>query len=263
VFKLNGDFKDMENKFIYPIDGNGCNCRAENLALASRSVLRKREYLRGRYKCLIPTFSKQKKAAIRKKAALKTRKKIYQYQPDGTLIAIHSSLTAAARKNKVFISNVGHCASGKIKILKGHIYRYENNPYHGELKDWHPQGGYNVIQYSLGGKKIAGFKSIKEAALQLKIHPNGIADTAYKKSKYAGGFVWRFEGDAYNGEYRDVLKKRKCVQLTLSGRKIRVFKSVGEAVRQTGADFSGIKRVADGLRKSCKGYKWEWVGNPL
>jgi hypothetical protein len=248
----------MKDKLVYPLDRDGYNCRVENLALATRSELRKSEFKRGRYKCLIPFLPKEKAAAMHRKIGIKLRKEICKYHPDGTLLATYPSLTAAAARNKVSISNIGSSASGRIHLLKGHVYRYKEDTYNGELKNYDSSKRQPIVQYALDGKKIADFPSIKEAAIQLKIHPNGIANTAKGKSRHAGGFIWRFEGESYNGEYRNILKKRKCIQLSLSGKQIRVFESVSLAAKTTGADFSGIKKVVDGARYSCKGYKWKW-----
>ena len=248
----------MEQKVVIPRDGDGFNCKAENLELINRSELRRRGFKNKRYINKLHLLPLKKRIAIRKKAAKSTRVKINKYSLDGVLIATYPSLTSAARKNRVSIGCVGLCAQKKLKVLKGHIFRYASEGYNGELKDWNGKA-IKVVQYSIAGKKLQTFTSIKEAARTCSIHPNGIGWSANKKAKHAGGYVWRFEEDTYKGEYNEALRKRKIVQLTLSGRKLNIFDSAPQAAKATGADYSGIRRVLTGKRKASSGFLWKWM----
>jgi NUMOD4 motif/NUMOD1 domain len=250
--------ESMKGRLVYPEDGNGYNCKAENLALATRSEIRLRGFQNNRYRAGYYYMSKEKQAATLKKIHLSNRKKINKYSVDGSLLASYPSITSAAKKNTVSISCVSLCVQKKIRVLKGFVFRHATDKYNGELKNWDRNGCIGVVQYSMGGKLLQTFASIKEAAHSQNIHPNGISNCAYKKTRHGGGFIWRFEGETYNGEYKDLLKKRKCIQLSTTGKKLQTFESIAAAVKLTGADFSGIKRVIDGERKTCKGYVWRY-----
>jgi NUMOD4 motif len=248
----------MDSMVVYPIDGNGFNCKAENLSLITRSELRRKGFQNNRYENTLQRITKKERAVILKKTAEIISKKIDKYSIDGTLLATYPSLTSAAKQNGISISCVGLCAQKKIKVLKGFVFRYAADKYSGEHKTWDRTRKIPVVKYSMGGKKIQTYPGIKIAAASEKIHPNCVSSCAYKKAKHAGGYVWRFMGERYDGEYKDILKKRKCIQLSIDGKIIKVFDSVSQAVSSTGASFTGIKRVIEGRCKTCKGFVWKW-----
>lgn len=211
----------MDAKVVVPLDGNGSNCRVENLALITLSGLRLKRYGKGRFVSKLHSLPIERQLAIHKKADLKKRVKINKYTPGGTLITSYPGLTIAARKNKVSVGCVGTCAQKRIKILKGCVFRYASEGYRGELQSWNGKK-LRVVQYSPEGKLLRVFNSIKEAAQAMKTHPNCVSNCANKKAKHAAGYVWRFEGDIYKGENKKALKKTKVVQLSLSGREFSI-----------------------------------------
>ncbi len=248
----------MTGKFVYHLDGNGLNCRAGNLRLGTKSELRIRELGKERY---VPPFhllplDYYLKLAV--KAGKKRRKKVCKYRPDGTLVATYPSLLKAAQKNNTSPGNIGACAQKTLKSLKGFIYRYEEDEYTGELNG---KTGIakRVIQFHIDGRKIRSYRSIIEATRQLNIEDGSISRAAKKKSKHAGGFVWRYEGDTYRGEYNDILKKRKFVQYTLTGRKLRTFTVISFAAKTTNSPYEGIRLVLQGKAKTSNGFIWKWM----
>lgn len=258
VFIAPGKKESMAGMLVRPKDGNGLNCSVNNLQLVTYSQKRKLEFLNNRYKSNFHLFTQEKRLALQKKASRAQRKKIKKYSVDGVLLKTYASISSAARNHNVSISCVSLCAQQKINILKGFVFRFEADEYGGALKNWRPAGFVGVVQYSLGGKKLHTWQTIREAAKNTAVNPNCISDCIYKRARHAGGFVWRLEGEKYSGEYKNILKKRKCIQLTPDGKKIKTFESIARAVKETGADFSSIKRTLEGKRKTCKGFTWKW-----
>lgn len=247
----------MEGKLVYPLDGNGLNCRASNLGLATRGELRLMELKKKRY---IPPFHILPREYYLKQAikgGKVRRRKVNKYNPSGVLMATYSSLTQAARKNNTSVGNIGQCITGKLKTLKGSVYRYKEDGYKGELKDWK---GYEkkVVQYRIDGKKIKEFRSISEAAKKLVIVPGSISRVAKLRSKHAGGFVWRYKGEPYNGEYKKVLEKRKFVQYSLSGEILQSYDSISLAAKNTNCPYEGIRLALNGKANTSGGYIWKW-----
>jgi hypothetical protein len=128
--------ESLEGKLVYPLDGNGLNCHAHNLGLATRSELRSKELRDQRYLPPVHLLPADYYLKLAVKAGRLKRRKVSKYKPDGTLLATYPSLTKAAEKNKVSIGCVGLCAQKKLKLLKGFVYRYTEQGYSGELKDW-------------------------------------------------------------------------------------------------------------------------------
>lgn len=257
AFILPGTKQKMDGKLVFPLDGNGFNCRASNLGLATRTELRLRDLQNNRY---IPPFHllpKEYYVKLAVAAGRGRRKKINKYKPDGLLVASYPSITTAAKKNRVSIGCVGLCVQKKLKLLKGHVYRYADEGYEGELRGWTgPQR--RIIQYNIAGKKLTEFKSINEAARRLNIAPGTISRTAKKRSKHAGGFIWRYEGEPYKGEYYKHLKKRKFTQYTTDGKPLKTFDSISSAAKKTNCSYEGIRLTLQGKSKSCNGYIWKW-----
>ncbi len=50
-----------------------------------------------------------------------------------------------------------------------------------------------VVQFSLKGKKLQLFNSIKEAASEMKVHPTSITDVCKGRSKTCGGYKWKYK----------------------------------------------------------------------
>jgi hypothetical protein len=248
----------MEGKYVYPLDGNGLNCCADNLELATRSELRIRELHKGRY---IPPTGILPKDYFHAQAVRMNklkRRKIKKYAPDGELKASYLSLTSAAKKNNVSIGCISLCVQGKIKVLKGFVYRYEEENYGGDLKDWRGSTK-KIIQYSIDGKKIKEFVSINTAARYFGISNGDISRSAHKITRQAGGFVWRFEGDRYKGEFKELLRKRKFKQCSPAGRKITVFESISVAAKETNGSYEGIRCALHKKIKTSGGFILQYM----
>lgn len=65
-----------------------------------------------------------------------------------------------------------------LNVTKG-IKRLSDSPFSKE-----------VHQYSIDGKFIKTWPSLKEATIELKIHKDSISNTCHFRQKTAGGFIW-------------------------------------------------------------------------
>lgn len=122
-----------------------------------------------------------------------------------------------------------------------------------------------VNQYTLQGKFIKEWDSIKDIWVNLGFSRSSI--TAVCKHKYlqTNGFVWRYsdECDDYgnidvdtSGMYK---RNREIVQLNLDGDIIRHWESATVAARTLGLSQGNINKCCLGKCKQAYGYIWEFV----
>ena len=120
-----------------------------------------------------------------------------------------------------------------------------------------------IIQYSLEGKRLRIFDSIKKASLHTGIADSNIVVVLKGHNLTAGGFVWRY----YPGRKKintEHIRKRKKSKLAQSwkavqqfspeGKLLRTFRSIAEASAKTGISSSGISNCLAGRVKRIFGY---------
>lgn len=147
-----------------------------------------------------------------KQAGLKTSKKIYCYNLDGSLFKIFESVRQSARFFKVNDGKI--CKSARweekgiskkfVVSVKGKIFSYE------EKESWEVQERAKlsfdyqcrnnelskpVLQYTLDGKKVQEFPSVNEARRKLNINSSQISRAArgYEKGLTCHGYRWKYK----------------------------------------------------------------------
>jgi len=152
----------------------------------------------------------------------------------------------------------------------GKIYRkikendnVTNNEFYTTIKKTQKK---SVNQYSLEGKFIKTFESIRDASLETGISNSNITCVCSDlyESKSAGMYLWKYN----NGNFSDIKPFiNKCMksvaQYTLDGELLKVFKSVASAANELNV-FKGrseISRVCNGELSSSYGFMWRYVEN--
>ncbi len=248
----------MEGRYVYPKNGDGLNSYADNLGLATKSELRKMQLTDDRY---IPPAFKVDQEANRRHLLRMNRKKrlpVKQYRLDGKLIRKYKSISEAAFKTGIRVGNISACAMGKCVQTSGFVWRLNGDSYKGEHRHWTGKRR-EVIQYSIGGKKLKQYISISEAARQSRIHQGNIFNALKRKSKQAGGFVWRYVGETYNGEYKKLYRYHTVIQYNLQRKKIATFKSISAAAKATNSSYEGIRLAVQQKTKTSNGFKWKYA----
>lgn len=146
---------------------------------------------------------------------------------------------------------------------------------------------YKVEQYSLAGKYIKTFASIREAATLTGVKRNLISRVINKKATSAGGYQWKRVSDNSKMEpvlphcarirknskeipleTREVKKKReqesrgiKIEQYDLNGNLIAIHPSLHETARQSGVNIRGISFCCSGKYKQCNGFQFKKSGS--
>ena len=124
-----------------------------------------------------------------------------------------------------------------------------------------------VSQYDKKGNKIKTFPSITDAALKTGIRLSTIANAAKGRLHTAGSYVWRYGngrkkiqmGDSLTRKMDDYISKvsRAVTQYNSKGKRMAVFKSIGEASRQTAISKALIKSCLHGRLYTAKSFIWK------
>lgn len=118
-----------------------------------------------------------------------------------------------------------------------------------------------INQYSIKGKLIKKYKSIKEAHLLTGFDSKGISQAA--KGLYKGvwcGYKWSFENEIdFSNWQKNCSQRIPVIQYDANNQLVRKYESITEAHLVTGFDPKGISQAARGLHKGVwRGYKWSF-----
>lgn len=127
--------------------------------------------------------------------------------------------------------------------------------------------GYYEIHLRVDGKRTVKMlhRVVAEAFLA---NPNNLPEVNHKDENPANNGVENLEWctSKYNANYgtrnqRMVKDKylKSVIMMDKHGNKLKTFKSMGEAARETGADVSSMIRVCKGRQETCVGYKWKYA----
>lgn len=114
-----------------------------------------------------------------------------------------------------------------------------------------------VNQYTIDGKFIKRYPSIKQAKLENQFHKENISLCCKHKRNQSNGFIWRYDGDT------DVSFKRKTnakpvIVSDVNGNVVGEFSSAVLASKNTGVLRSDICECCKGRIKSSKGYVFSY-----
>lgn len=119
-----------------------------------------------------------------------------------------------------------------------------------------------VSKYSLCGKLLETYKSLRDASLKTSLSYSSIRAAAQGKSKSCGGFLWKYgmetavDGEGITGIINN---KKPVVQKTKDGQVISLFSSIREASNCTGIKYSAISKCVTGVNNTSGGYRWEYA----
>jgi ABC-type transporter MlaC component len=142
---------------------------------------------------------KSLKDARRNEYRKKYGQKVTQYDMKGNKIASYSSLQDAEAASGVLASSIRFVVEGTYKSAGGYFWKKGygkkkiNQPHRYWGKVASAQARFKKVkQFTLEGKYLRTFSSLKEAAHYLGIHRTGIGAACKGKQKICGGYRWRF-----------------------------------------------------------------------
>lgn len=96
--------------------------------------------------------------------------------------------------------------------------------------------------------------AVKEIATMLNYSKQAVA----KHLKYNG--ITKFD-ILSRGNKLSSCRKRKVIQISLDGKKYRIFNSLSDAAEKTNSSLSQISMACSGKRKTANGYRWEYYND--
>ena len=230
-------------------DGNNLNNVIENLEVSTGTAIF--------YKSL-----KNNSRPLKPKPLEKTHNQISILQFDllGNLIHHFPSITDAAKAINTDFNAIKKVLNHQSRHRKGFVFRYETDTYDGEHANF--STSKKVSQYTVDGKLISVYDSVVHAYQETGISRDEISRSALFKKKFAGGFVWRYENDHYEGDYTPIKRNLPVCQYHIDGRFIQEFANRKEAAKSTNLKETSIRSCLKGGSKTLGGFVWRYKDQP-
>jgi hypothetical protein len=117
------------------------------------------------------------------------KKTVYQYNLDGSLNTTFEDLTLAGNSINVRKQDISRACWSVNNSLGGFIWSYEyKEPFIPQPDNRKKE----VVQYSLGGNKLAHYVSASEASRKTGISKTCITRCCRGEREQSGGFLWRY-----------------------------------------------------------------------
>lgn len=187
-------------------------------------------------------------------------KKVYQYTLDGKFVKEYESVSEAQRQVGAGVSS---CINGYArtafnyqwfdKYMGASVPEICNREEAIAISQYKP-----VYQYSMEGKFIREYTSIKEASEVTGIERTGIGNCMNKKHKSHKGFLWyaEYAGDTVPPVKRYYNQKKTVYQYTVDGKYVQKFNSRREITRKMGfvVNMNNSTNISNGYRWVYKYY---------
>lgn len=174
---------------------------------------------------------------------------VIQCDLSGNELAVYNSFTEAARKTGLCRDRIGDCCHGGFEEYGGYAWKLER-PEQKVVDD------VAVIQRDKEGKEVAQYDSLSEASEHTGVARYLIRNCCRGASKTAKGFIFEFRDNAR--KEKKSLGKVAVIQLDLNDNEVARYKSMTEAMHQTGNDRHRIAECCQGERESYRGFKWRY-----
>lgn len=195
-------------------------------------------------------------------------KPVLQYDSDGTFIKEWESAVVASKETGILRSDITSCCNNKIKTCGGFIWKHKKDELKHEDIDKHKPFYYQckpINQYSIDGKFIRKYKSIKEAVLENNFNnKSGLSNIHYccsGKIKTAYGYIWKYDGEELILENHKSKINKSVIQYSKNNDLIKIYKSVKEASNENKINISSIIKCCKGQLKTAGGYIWRYAND--
>lgn len=127
----------------------------------------------------------------------------------------------------------------------------------------------SVQQYSLSGKFIKEYNSMKEASKATGVSVNMLTRCCKGRTNHAGLYQWKYTNDKekeikYIKQENVCLRNRKILQYNLNGELIRIYDTLEEASKLTNTSKSLITNNCKRKHSNtANGYVWRYEDSPL
>jgi len=184
-------------------------------------------------------------------------KQVTQYVLEGKKLTTFESVKDASEHTGIDADTISKCALFKCRLAGGYVWRYEGDRYTGEYMHEIKNRPKPIVQYDPDGKKIAEYTSVNQAATVTGFSVATLLACAHRKAKLSHGFVWRFLGDEYRGQYKHHRVGVPVTQWTLDGKKVQSFPTIKAAAASTGLTEANIQKNVQGANYTAGGFVWK------
>jgi len=190
---------------------------------------------------------------------------VTQFDLDGNVIAVFSSLAEAARQTGLESGCISNNCLGRTRCAGDYQWRFgvcsETIPRYEKYFRKRP-----VTQYDLNGDVVAHYHTVSEAAKTIGIGVYLIKRACNSENCLAGGYQWRFGHETKKiTAYKTVIPSttKTVLQCDLKGKVVARHLSLGDAARATGIDPASISRCCNNYvrRKTAGGFIWKFEKN--
>lgn len=193
------------------------------------------------------------------------RRAVSQYDLDGNLIATYKSVEDAAKKLNTYSSSIVKVCKGQHHSHRGYIWRYcecdgRVTKVSGleEVSKSSTDRKRAVLKFTLDGKFLERYDSVKEAKDSTGISVSAIRRACQDFKFTSGGYRWKFEDNKTCVSVADKMYKRPVRQYDIHGHILNKFESILEASKQTGVERTSIYRCCTGKTNTGGGFMWEY-----
>lgn len=178
------------------------------------------------------------------------------YDLNGVLVYQFDTMTECANFFNYHGRLDGFCTGKKKIFQKQYVIRYKNEPFD-KYPIKHTPNQTKVYQYTVQGECVGVYNSIKEA--QYQTHSSHIGQVCRGESCLSNGYIWRYEGDAWD-KYPITRDKKKVpiVQFDWYGNIIKQYDDVDEICTIFGCNRERIFAVCRHAKPSAYGFVWRY-----
>jgi hypothetical protein len=194
-------------------------------------------------------------------------KEVIQYNITGRKLATYKSISAAAKKCGIHVSNISFVLDKNNLSAGGYVWRTKGNIYRGALaKVSRGNEGKPVTQYDMNGNKIRTYGSTRQAQHETGIASGSISAVARGKLKSSGGYIWLYDSNAkridvekhYASTRERIQRNSKSVaKYSLEGDLLKTYPSIRVAGKEEGISPKRISSVINRYSKSAGGFLWK------
>ena len=115
-----------------------------------------------------------------------------------------------------------------------------------------------IYQFDIGsGKLLKIYPDLKSAGISIGVDKKSISKACLGEIKTCGGYIWKYEKDCNLSNYSDS-RRKKVIQYSQEGKRIRTFNSVAIASMITGISKSSIAKCCRKEYKLAGGFQWKY-----
>lgn len=214
---------------------------------------------------------------------------VRQFDKAGNFIKEYESIKRASIETGITRQNIVACCNNRVRMAGGFIWRYELDELTAEHIDWcnnlkkkmvrqvqkqkqtkeevfelRKNRGKPVVQYTFFGDVVGKFENLTIAGEKTGISKSNISQCCKGKTGSAGGYIWKYEGDAFadfgsNGyNYKT---NKPIIQYATNGVLIRQYNSIIEAATINNIDQSSITKCCKGKQKTAGNFIWRYTSD--